>query len=97
MRPEREVVVLFAREPCEVEDNYEVNPSLVRPAVREKPLQLRAVGGLCAFAFFPEPLENLVALSAAVLFARTKLRGQAQILSLPWKIWTVCSSIATST
>ena len=33
MRPEREVVVFFAREPCEVEDNNEVNLALVRPAV----------------------------------------------------------------
>ena len=70
----------FAREPCEVEDNNEVNLALVRPAVLEEPLQLRTVGRLCAFAFFPEPLENLVPLPAAVLLARTKLRGQAQIL-----------------
>jgi hypothetical protein len=35
MRPEREVVVLFTREPCEVEDNNEVDLALVRPAVFE--------------------------------------------------------------
>jgi hypothetical protein len=46
MRPEREVVVLFAREPCKVEDNNEVNLALVRPAVLEEPLQLRAGGRL---------------------------------------------------
>ena len=63
MRPEREVVVLFARESCEVEDNNEVNLTLVRPAVLKESLQLRTVGRLCAFAFFPEPLENFVPLS----------------------------------
>jgi hypothetical protein len=42
------VVVFFAREPREVEDNDEMNLALVRPAVLEKPLQLRTVGGLCA-------------------------------------------------
>ncbi len=82
MRPQREVVVLFAREPGEVEDNNEVNLALVRPAVLEEPLQLRAVGGLCALPFFPEPLENLVTLSATILLAREKLCRQAQIFGL---------------
>ena len=59
-----------------------MNLALVRPAVLEEPLQLRAVGGLCALPFFPEPLENFVALSTAVLLARAKLRRQAQILGL---------------
>ena len=36
----------------------EVNLALVRPAVLEELLQLRTVGRLYAFAFFPEPLEN---------------------------------------
>ena len=82
MRPEREVVVLLAREPREVEDDDEVNLALVRPAVLQQSLQLTAVGGLCALAFFLEPFEDLVALPAAVLFARTKLRGQAEVLGL---------------
>jgi bifunctional non-homologous end joining protein LigD len=63
----------FARETREVKDNDEMNLALVRPAVLEKPLQLRAVGGLCALPFFPEPLENFVALPATVLVARRAL------------------------
>ena len=43
----------------------------------------RPVGRLCALAFFPEPLENLVPLPAAVLLARTKLRSQVQIPGCP--------------
>ena len=58
------MVVFFARETREVEDNDEMNLALVRPAVLEKSLQLRTVSGLCALPFFPEPLENFVTLSA---------------------------------
>ena len=89
MRPQREVVVLFAREPRQVEDDDEMNFALVRPAVLEKPLQLRTVGGLCALPFFPEPLENFVTLPAAVLFARAKLCRQAEVF--------VCSFVLTRT
>ena len=83
------MVVFFAREPREVEDNDEMDLALVRSAVLEKPLQLRTVGGLCALAFFPEPLENFVALSATVFFARAKLCRQAEVL--------VCSFVLTRT
>ena len=82
MRPQREVVVFFAREPREVEDDNKVNPALVCPAVLEEPLQLRSVGSLRALAFFPELLENFVALSTTVFLARAKLRGQTQVLGL---------------
>jgi len=50
-----EVVVLFAREPREVEDNNEVNLALVRPAVLEEPLQL---GRSAVFALSPSSLNG---------------------------------------
>jgi hypothetical protein len=43
----------------------------VRAAILEQVLQLGAIGGLGALAFLLEPLQNFVALAAAVLLART--------------------------
>jgi len=56
--------------------------ALVHPAVREQVLKLAALRGLGTLAFFVEAFENFVALAAAVLFARAKLRWQAEVLGL---------------
>ena len=81
--------IRFSREPREVEDNNEKNFALVCPAVLEEPLQQRTVGRLCAFAFFSEPLENLVPLLAAVLFAPRSYVGRLR--------FSVCSFVLTRT
>jgi NAD(P)-dependent dehydrogenase (short-subunit alcohol dehydrogenase family) len=73
VRPEREVVVFFAREPREVEDNDEMNLALVRPAVLEKPLQLRTVGGFCAL-----PLVNLFGLIETIQAVLPGMRARRQ-------------------
>jgi hypothetical protein len=65
MRPQSEVVVLFAREAREVEDDDEVNLALARPAVLQQSLELTAVRGLGALAFLVEAFEDLVALATA--------------------------------
>ena len=66
------MVVLIAREARQVEHNYEMDTALVQATVREQALELAAVGRLGALAFFMEAFDDLVALPAAVLFARAK-------------------------
>jgi hypothetical protein len=74
---EREVVVLLARESREVVHDNEVDFALMRAAVLQQCLELTAVRGLGALAFFVEVFKDLVALPAAVLLAGTELGGQA--------------------
>ena len=69
MRVKREVVVLLPREAREVVDDHEVDLALVRSAVLQQRLELAAVRGLGALAFFVEAFEDVVALPAAVLLA----------------------------
>src|SRR4029453_3029900 len=76
------MVVLLAGEPREVVHNHEVNLALARPAVLQQILKLTAIRGLGALAFLVEPFEDLVALAAAILFARAQLRWQAEVLGL---------------
>jgi hypothetical protein len=51
-------------------------------AEREQLLKLAAVRRLRALVFLVEAFENFVALSAAVLFTRAKLRWQTEVLGL---------------
>jgi hypothetical protein len=67
------MVVLLAREARQVVHDHEVNLALVRPAVLQEVLELAAVRGLGAVAFFVEALEDFVALATAVLLAGTEL------------------------
>jgi hypothetical protein len=57
----------------------------MRAAVLQQCLELTAVRGLGALAFFVEAFEDLVALTAAVLFARTELVGRLR--------FSVCSLV----
>ena len=82
MRAEREVVVLLPREPREVVHDDEVDLALVRAAVLQQRLELAAVRGLGALAFFVEAFEDLVALAAAVLLAGAELGRQTEVLRL---------------
>ncbi len=82
MRAQREVVVLVPREPRQVEDDDEVNHALVRAAIREEALQLRAICRLRALALFLETFEDLKAFAAAVFLAGPELGRQAEILRL---------------
>jgi hypothetical protein len=59
-----------------------MNLALACPAVLQQVLKLTAVRGLGALAFLVEPFENLVALAAAILFARAELRWQAEVFGL---------------
>jgi hypothetical protein len=59
-----------------------MDTALVQAAKREQLLKLAAVRGLGTFAFFVEAFENVVALAAAVLFARAELGWQAKVLGL---------------
>ena len=80
---QREVVVLFAGETSQVEDNDEVNLSLVGPAGLQKPLELRCGSSVFgALAFFLESLENREALPFAVVLTCLELSGEAKILGL---------------
>jgi hypothetical protein len=89
VRSQREVVELLPREAREVVDDYEVNVALVRPAVLQQRLELAAVRGLGALAFFVEAFADLVALPATVVFAGAELRGQTR--------FSVCSFVLTRT
>ena len=71
------MVVLLPREAREVVHDDEVNLGLVCAAVLQQCLELTAVRGLGALAFFVEAFKDLVALPAAVLLAGTELGGQA--------------------
>src|SRR5262249_5172365 len=64
------------------EHDDKVDAALVQPAEREQVLELAAIRGLGALAFLVKAFEDLVALAAAVLFARAKLGRQAEILGL---------------
>ena len=79
---EREVVVLLPREAREVIHDDEVNLALVCTAVLQQRLELTAVRGLGALAFFVKAFEDLVALPAAVLLAGAELRRQTEVLGL---------------
>jgi hypothetical protein len=48
------VIVLLARKAREVEDDDEVDLSLVRTAVLQQSLKLSAVSRLCTLALFPD-------------------------------------------
>jgi len=76
------VVVLLARESREVVYDDEVDFALVRAAVLQQCLELTAVRGLGALAFFVEAFEDLVALATAVLLAGTELGRQTEVLRL---------------
>ena len=76
------MVVLLPREAREVVHDHEVDLALVRAAVLQQRLELAAVRGLGALAFFVEAFEDLVALPAAVLLARAELRRQTEVLGL---------------
>ncbi len=76
------MVVLVACESRQVEHDDEVHAALVQAAEREQLLKLAAVGRLRTLAFLVKAFEDLVALAAAVLFARAELRRQAQVLGL---------------
>jgi hypothetical protein len=77
-----EMVVLVACEVGQVENDHEMDTTLVQTAEREQLLELAAVCGLGTFAFLVKAFENVIVLSAAVLLARTELCGQAEILGL---------------
>ncbi len=76
------MVVLLAGEPREVVHDHEMNLALVCAAVLQQRLELTAVRGLGALAFFVEAFENLIALPTAVLLARTELCRQTEVLGL---------------
>ena len=82
MCTEREVVVLLPREAREVVHDHEVDLALVCAAVLQQRLELTAVRGLGALAFFVEAFEDLVALPTAVLLAGAQLRRQTEVLGL---------------
>jgi hypothetical protein len=82
MRAECEVIVLFASELRQVEDDDELHPALVRPAEVQELLEFGAIGGLGTAAFFADSCENFEALTLAVFLAGLQLRGQTQILGL---------------
>ena len=82
MRPEREMIVLFASESRQVEDHDELDGPLVLRAKLQKLLEFGAIGGLRALAFLAESCENFEALTLAVFLAGLQLRGQTQILGL---------------
>jgi hypothetical protein len=82
VRAQREVVVLVARKAREVEHDHKVHAALIQPTVREQVLELAPISGLGALAFLVEAFEDLVALAAAVLFARAELRWQTEVLGL---------------
>jgi hypothetical protein len=89
VRTEREVIVLLACETREVVYDEEVDLALVRPAVLQQRLELCPVGRLRALAFFVEPLEDLVAVPAAVLLAARSSVGRLR--------FSVCSFVLTRT
>ena len=76
------MIVFLTREAREVVHDDEMDLPLVRPAVLQEVLQFAPVRRLGALALLMEALEDFESLASAVLFARTKLRGQAQILGL---------------
>jgi hypothetical protein len=78
----REVVALLPREAREVVHDDEVDFALVRAAVRQQGVELAAVRGLGAFAFFVEAFADLVALATAVLLAGTEWGRQTEVLRL---------------
>jgi hypothetical protein len=82
MRAKSEVVVLLACEARQIEDDDEVNASLVCPAVLQESLELGAVRRLGALPFLLETLEYLIALTTTVLLARAELGRKAEILCL---------------
>jgi hypothetical protein len=59
-----------------------VNFAFVAATVRKHSLELAPIGSLRAFAFFFEALEDLETFAAAVLFADSKLSGQAEVFRL---------------
>ena len=81
---QREVVVLLSGKARQVEDHDELDLPLVSSAVLQQLLQLGPMCSLGAFALFPESFENLEALAATVVLARSKLCREAQILRLSW-------------
>jgi hypothetical protein len=82
VRSKCEMIVLLSCEPREVVHDDEVNLALVRAAVFQEILQLAAVRGLGALAFFVEAFKNLVALPTAVLLTSAELRRQTEVLGL---------------
>ena len=76
------MVVLLPREAREVVHDDEMNLALVRAAVLQQRLELAAVCGLGALAFFVKAFKDFVALPAAVLLAGTKLGRQTEVLGL---------------
>ena len=76
------MVVLLPREAREVVHDDEVDLALVCAAVLQQRLELAAVRGLGALAFFVEAFKDFVALAPAVLLAGTQLRRQTEILGL---------------
>ena len=89
MGTEREVVVLLARKSREVVYDDEVDFALMRAAVLQQCLELTAVRGLGALAFFVETFEDVVALATAVLLAGTELGRRLR--------FSVCSFVLTRT
>jgi hypothetical protein len=59
-----------------------MHPAFVAAAIREHSLKLTPVRSFRAFAFFFEALEDLETFAAAVLFADSELRGQAEVFRL---------------
>jgi hypothetical protein len=82
MRAQREVVVLLPRKSRQVEDDDELDGSLVLAAELEQLLELGAVGGFRALAFLAEAREHFEALALAVLLAGLELRRQTEVLGL---------------
>src|SRR5204863_8298974 len=80
MRAQREVVVLVPRESCQVEDDDELDPALVRTAELQELLKLGAVSGLRALALLSESREHIEALALAVFLAGLQLGRQTQVL-----------------
>ena len=76
------MVILVAREAGQVEHDHEMDQALGQAAECEQLLKLTTVRRLGALAFLVEAFDDLVALAAAVLFARAELRWQPEVLGL---------------
>src|SRR3954447_20563865 len=88
MRSQREVVVLVPRESCQVEDDDELDGSLVRAAELQHLLDLGAIGGLGALALLAASREHLEGLAFAV----------SQAFSCVGRLrFSVCSLVLTRT
>lgn len=76
------MIVFLTREAREVVHDDEMDFALVRAAVLEEVLQFAPVSRLGALALFLEAVDDLEAVTSAVLFAGTKLRRQTEVLGL---------------